>query len=133
MKYILLMQFAMAAWKEGNIGNWASEDIQANVDYLRRFNKDLVESGEFVVTEGLGGPEGLRVVRAGDGGTPIVSDGPFPESKEFLAGYYIVDVESAERAYALAARLSAMPGQGGVPSNIPIEVRAVMGIRSADW
>ena len=55
-----------------------------------------------------------------------MTDGPFPEAKEFLAGYWIVDVESTERAYAIAARASAAPGQGGEPLNMPIEVRQVM-------
>jgi hypothetical protein len=133
MKYVLLMQFSISGWKQGNTGTWKSEEIKANIDFLRRFNKELEDSGEFVGTEGLGGPEGIRVVRAKKDGTPAVTDGPFPESKEFLAGYYIVDVESEARAFALAARLSSMPGAGGLPSNIPIEVRAVMENRSDDW
>jgi hypothetical protein len=65
------------------------------------------------------------VVRAGKDGEPI-TDGVFPESKEFLAGYWMIDVESAERAYAIAARVSAVPGPGGIPSNMPIEVRQLM-------
>ena len=66
------------------------------------------------------------MVRAGKGGAPEVTDGPFAEAKEFLAGYWIVDVESPQQAYAIAARASAAPGPGGVPLNIPIEVRQVM-------
>ena len=65
------------------------------------------------------------MVRAGKDGAPI-TDGVFPESKEFLAGYWIVDVESPERAYAIAARASAAPGPAGLPMNMPIEVRQVM-------
>ena len=76
--------------------------------------------------EGLGGPEQMKIVRAKKDGTPALTDGPFPESKEFLAGYWIIDVESPERAYEIAARLSAIPGPGAVPANIPIEVRPVM-------
>lgn len=133
MKYVLLMQFSISGWKQGNTGTWKSEDIKANIDFLQRFNAELQDSGEFVDTVGLGGPEGIRVVRAKKDGVPAITDGPFPESKEFLAGYYLVDVESEARAFALAARLSAMPGPGGLPSNIPIEVRAVMENRSDDW
>jgi hypothetical protein len=133
MKYILMMQFSLAEWKAGNMGTWPPEDIKANIDFLRRFHKDLADAGEMVGTEGLGGPEGMKVVRAKKDGTPAVTDGPFPESKEFLAGYWIVDVDSPERACEIAARLSALPGRGGVPANIPIEVRPVMGTQSGDW
>ena len=66
------------------------------------------------------------MVRAGKDGAPEVTDGVFPEAKEFLAGYWIVDVESPERAYEIAARASAAPGPGGAPMNMPIEVRQVM-------
>jgi hypothetical protein len=64
-------------------------------------------------------------VRAGKDGAPV-TDGVFPEAKEFLAGYWIVDVEGPEQAYAVAARASAAPGPGGSPMNMPIEVRQVM-------
>ena len=92
---------------------------------MRAFSKELKESGHFVATEGLGFPNEARVVRAGRNGEPV-TDGVFPESKEFLAGYWIVDVESAEQAYQIAARASAAPGPGGTPAKIPIEVRQVM-------
>jgi hypothetical protein len=74
---------------------------------------------------GLAVPDQAKVVRAAKDGEPI-TDGVFPESKEFLAGYWMIDVESAERAYAIAARVSAVPGPGGIPSNMPIEVRQIM-------
>jgi hypothetical protein len=74
----------------------------------------------------LAPPGQARIVRAGSQGKPDVTDGPFAETKEFLAGYWIVDVESAEQAYAIAARASAAPGPGGKPLNMPIEVREVM-------
>ena len=74
---------------------------------MKRFSKELGDSGELVAAEGLAGPNEARVVRAGKGGEPEVTDGPFAEAKEFLAGYWIVDVESTERAYAIAARASA--------------------------
>jgi hypothetical protein len=133
MKYLLMMQFSIKGWAEGNLGTWPAEDMRANVEYLRRLNAELEEAGELVSTEGLGGPEGIRVVRAQNDGKPAVTDGPFPESKEFLAGYYIVDVENEDRAYEIAARLSALPGRGGTSANIPIEVRAIMDNRGGDW
>jgi hypothetical protein len=78
-----------------------------------------------VSAEGLAGPEQAKIVRAGKDGAPI-TDGVFPEAKEFLAGYWIVDVETTERAYAIAAQASAAPGPGGRPMNMAIEVRQVM-------
>ena len=126
MKYVLLMQFSIAGWKAGTPSTWQPEDIKANIDFVGRFNKELADAGELVGCEGLGGPEQMKVVRAQTDGTRAVTDGPFPESKEFLAGYWIIDVESPERAFEIAGRLSAIPGPGAAPSNIPIEVRPVM-------
>jgi hypothetical protein len=91
---------------------------------MRRLNKELQDSGEWVFAEGLSFPDQAKLVRAGKDGTPI-TDGIFPEGKEFLAGFWIVNVESPERAYAIAARASAAPGPGGAPLNMPIEVRPV--------
>jgi hypothetical protein len=70
-------------------------------------------------------PGQAKLVRAGKDRRPI-TDGVFPESKEFLAGYWIVDVDSPERAYQIAAEASAAPGKGGEPLYMPIEVREVM-------
>ena len=93
---------------------------------MKRFNKELQQSGEFVLAEGLAGPEQALIVRAKKSGEPEVTDGPYPEAKEFLAGFWIIECETKERAYALAARASAAPGKGGAPLQIPIEVRQVM-------
>jgi hypothetical protein len=108
------------------IGLGPPADVKAHMEFLHRFNEELKNAGEFVRTEGLGGPEQMKIVRAGKDGRPAVTDGPFPESKEVLAGYWIVDVETPERAYQLAARASAGPGPGGAPLNMPIEVHPVM-------
>ena len=126
MKYILMMQFPLGDWKTKRMELWPPQDAKAHIDFLRRFNKELRDAGEFVRTEGLGGPEQMKVVRAQRDGTPAITDGPFPESKEVLAGYWIIDVETPQRAYELAARASAAPGPGGAPLNMPIEVRPVM-------
>jgi hypothetical protein len=93
---------------------------------MHRLNKDLIDRGEFVAGEGLTPPGQARVVRANRNGTPAVTDGPFPEAKEFLAGFWIVEVDRAERAYEIAARISTAPGPGGTPLIIPVEVRQVM-------
>jgi hypothetical protein len=89
---------------------------------LTSINKELTGSGEFVATQGLAEPSEAKMVRGEKNGIPV-TDGVFPESKEFLLGYWIVDVASSERAYAIAARISSAPGPGGVPTNMPIEVR----------
>jgi hypothetical protein len=93
---------------------------------MKDFCKELAAAGELVSVEGLASPEHAKIVRADGGGAPEVTDGPFAEAKEFLAGYWIVDVESPRRVYELAAHASAAPGQGGVPLNMNIEVREVM-------
>ena len=126
MKYILMMQFPLGDWKTKRMELWPPQDAKAHMDFLRRFNRELNDAGEFVRTEGLGGPEQMKVVHAQKDGTPAITDGPFPESKEVLAGYWIIDVETPQRAYELAARASAAPGPGGVPLNMPIEVHPVM-------
>ena len=120
MKYILLM----SGTKAGVDGYhaWSQKDVQAHMAVLRRINQELTESGEFVATQGLAGPAEAKVVRGEKNGVPV-TDGIFPESKEFLLGYWIVDVANSERAYAIAARIAAAPGPGGVPTNMPIEVR----------
>lgn len=126
MKYILMMQFPLGDWKTKRMELWPPQDARAHIDFLRRFNKELRDAGEFVRTEGLGGPEQMKIVHAQKNGTPAITDGPFPESKEVLAGYWIIDVETPQRAYELAARASAAPGPGGMPLNMPIEVHPVM-------
>ncbi len=126
MKYILMMQFPLSSWKTQRLDLWSKQDQQRHFDFLKRFNQELMDAGEFVRTEGLGGPEQMKIVRAAKGGSPAITDGPFPESKEVLAGYWAIDVETPERAYELAARASAAPGVGGKPLDMPIEVHPVM-------
>ena len=123
MKYMLMMN----APGKGpyQIGSWPKADIQAHIGHMIALNKKLRAAGEFVVAEGLTGPDQAKLIRAGADGAPI-TDGVFPESKEFLAGYWIVDVESPARAYEIAAEASAAPGPGGAPMNMAIEVREVM-------
>lgn len=123
MKYMLMMNAKGGAAYE--IMKWPKQDIQAHIGFMVNFSKKLDQSGELVSAEGLAGPDQAKLIRAGKNGAPV-TDGVFPESKEFLAGYWIVDVESPERAYQIAAQASAAPGPGGAPLNMPIEVRQVM-------
>jgi hypothetical protein len=125
MKYILMMNAMTAGELYAGVAGWQTSDIQQHMVFMKNLTKSLVESGELVSTEGLALPDQARIVRAGKNGAPI-TDGVFPESKEFLAGYWIVDVDTPERAYQIAARASAAPGPGGTPLNMPIEVRQVM-------
>jgi hypothetical protein len=123
MKYLLMMNTPTGGPYQ--IASWPKQDINAHIGFMMNFAKKLTASGELVGAEGLAGPDQAKLVRAGKDGKPI-TDGPFPETKEFLAGYWIVDVESPERAYAIAAEASAAPGPGGTPLNLGIEVRQIM-------
>ena len=125
MKYMLMMN-APRGTGDWNISDWSADDVKAHMAFMHRLNKELQREGVFVGVEGLAPPGGARVVHADKDGKPVVTDGPFPEAKEFLAGYWIVDVETPEQAHAIAARASAAPGPRGVPLNMPIEVREVM-------
>lgn len=127
MKFILMMTGTKADWNEYT--KWSKEDLERNVAFMRAFSSQLKEEGVFVATEGLGWPDQARVVRGDEDGMPV-TDGVFPESKEFLAGYWIIDVESPQEAYRIAARASVAPGRGGKPGRMPIEVRQVMGSHS---
>ncbi|MQY05422.1 YciI family protein [Actinomadura macrotermitis] len=125
MKYMLLMQFGPDSGIPA-MDTWSQDEIKAHIGFMHEANERLVADGEFVDAQGLADPAQAKVVRAGDGGAPVVTDGPFAETKEFLVGYWIVDVDSPGRAVELAARHSAAPGPGGKPLNMPIEVRQVM-------
>ncbi|MGH9735174.1 MAG: YciI family protein [Candidatus Acidiferrales bacterium] len=125
MKYILMMNTMKQGQEQQGILSWPKHDIDAHIAHMIKLNQDLAASGEFVSGEGLTFPDQAKRVRAGNDGMPI-TDGVFPESKEFLAGYWIVDVPTSERAYAIAARASAAPGPGGKPLNMWIEVRPIM-------
>jgi hypothetical protein len=125
MKYMLMMH-APRETGDYQINKWSPEDFKAHMAFMHSLNKELSEAGERVGAEGLAAPGEARVVRAGKNGAPAVTDGPFPEAKEFLAGYWIVEVDRPERAYEIAAKASAAPGPGGAPLNMPIEVRQVM-------
>ena len=122
MKYILMMTGTKADFDWYT--KWPKEDLQAHFASMRAISKELKDSGMFVATEGLAFPDQAKIVRAGSDGAPI-TDGVFPEAKEFLAGYWIVDVDSPEEAYRIAARASAAPGCKD-RGNQPIEVRQLL-------
>jgi hypothetical protein len=130
-KFMLLQNYEGGVCAEP-MTSWDPVDIEAHIDFQQALNAELLNSGELVDAQGLASPE-LATFVTSDGKTaPVVTDGPFPEAKELLAGYRMVDVESQARAIEIAARASAAPGPGGVPMQLPIEVRQVMGAPGGD-
>ena len=132
MKYMLLMQFSAAGADFPSIDTWTPEEIAAHIGFMREVDGKLTAAGELVQAEGLGGPQQARIVRAGEGGAPVVTEGPFAETKEFLAGWWIVDCDTPQRATEIAAYISTAPGPGGRPLRMPIEVHPVMSAPSQE-
>ena len=130
-RYLLAVNFTSGA-DETPMEEWKPEEITAHLDYYRALHKELVESGELVESEILAPPDLAKIVASDGVSAPVVTDGPFQEFKEWLAGFQVFDVESEERAIEIAARLSAVPGPGGVPTQQPIQVRRVMDDRIND-
>ena len=124
MKYMLMMN-APRGSGDYAVNKWSPDELKAHVGFMHALNKELKSAGELVGAEGLASPGEAKLVRVGKNGQPA-TDGVFPETKEYLAGFWIVDVESAERAYEIAAKVSSAPGPGGKPLIIAVEVRQVM-------
>jgi hypothetical protein len=131
-KFLLLQSYDGGEGCQLPMTEWAPGDIKAHIDFQHALNAELISTGELVDAQGLAGPELAKIVTFAGVGAPVVTDGPFLESKEFLAGYRMVDVESEARAIEIAARASAAPGPDGVPVQQPIEVRQVMGAPATD-
>jgi hypothetical protein len=123
MKYMLLMNYAAGV---PPATEWAPDDVKASGAHMGAIWEELAARGELVGAEGLTGPDAAKIVTHDGSGPPVVTDGPFPESKEFLVGYWLINVESEERAIEIAARTSAAPGPGGTPTAREIQVRPVM-------
>jgi len=126
MRFMLLQNYGPAESDCAPMTEWSPEDIRAHIEFQQALNAELAELGELVDAQGLAGPELAKFVVSDGISAPVITDGPYPESKELLAGYRLVDVESAERAVEIAARASAAPGPDGVPIRQPIEVREVL-------
>src|SRR5262245_39611608 len=127
MKYMLLMHHGNHGGGDcPPITEWPPNDVQAHIAFMIHLNQELSAAGEFVLAEGLAWPNEAKVV-VSKGGAPTITDGPFPETKEFLAGFWIVDVPTEKRAIEIATRASAAPGPMGKPFGIAIELRQVMG------
>jgi hypothetical protein len=122
MKYMLLMHSNKRDWDDMP-NTWSREDIGVMVKYMHELDSDLADAGELVESRGLAGPDQMTTLRAQDDGEPIITDGPFTETKEVLAGYWVVDVASEERIREIALRISRTPGPGGRPVNQAVEIR----------
>jgi hypothetical protein len=131
-RYMILQNYEGGAGCDIPMDQWPPQDVTAHIAYQVTMNEELTKSGELVEALGLAGPDLAKVVVADGLSAPVVTDGPFLEAKEFLAGYRIVDVESLDRAVEIAARTSAAPGPAGKPIMQPVEVRPVLGVPATD-
>ena len=126
MRFMLLQNYGPGDSGCPPMAEWPPGDIKAHIEFQNALNEELLDRGELVDAQGLTGPDQARFVVWDGAGAPVVTDGPFPESKELLAGYRVVDVETLDRALEIAAQVSAAPGIGGAPVRQAIEVREVM-------
>lgn len=126
MRYMLLQNYGGVEADIQPMTEWSPEDVRAHIDFQQALNDELTRRGELVEAQGLAGPDQARFVVSDGSGAPVVTDGPYAEARELLAGYRLVDVDSLDRAIEIAARTSAAPGPDGVPIRQRIEVREVM-------
>ena len=124
-KYVLIVNFQPGVC-DAPMEEWKPEEVTAHLDYYRALHRALVASGELVESEVLAPPNLAKIVTSDGRGSTVVTDGPFQEFKEWVAGYQIVEVDSEERALEIAAKISAVPGPDGVPIQQPIHVRLIM-------
>jgi hypothetical protein len=122
MKFMVQMNVKHGPYQ---MEGWSPDDVTRMMGFMHDLNAGVKAAGQLVAAEGLVSPDHARLVTAREDGSPSVTDGPFAESKEFIAGYWIIDVKDADEAYRFAARVSACPGPGGKPLNMPVEVRQV--------
>ena len=127
MRFMLLQNYGEVESHCEPMTEWAPADVKAHIEFQQALNKELAELGELVDAQGLAGPDQAKFVVSDGSGAPVITDGPYPESKELLAGYRLIDVDSEARALEIASRASAAPGPKGVPIQQPIEVRQVLG------
>ena len=126
MRFMLLQNYGPAESGCPPMTEWSPADVRAHIEFQQALNTELAGLGELVDAQGLAGPDEARFVISDGASAPVITDGPYPESKELLAGYRLVDVDSAARAIEIAAQASAAPGPNGAPILQPIEVRQVL-------
>ncbi len=126
MKYMLMMNGR--ADDVMSVADWSPDDFARHIQFMKDLNAELTANGELVDAQGLAMPDQAVIVTVDADSAPVVTDGPFAEAKEFLIGYWIVEVDSRERALEIAGAISAAPGPGNKPLPVPVEVRQVMGL-----
>jgi hypothetical protein len=126
MRFMLLQNYGEVESNCPPMTEWAPEDVKAHIEFQQTFNRELVDRGELVDAQGLASPDQAKFVVSDGASAPVVTDGPYPESKELLAGYRVVDVDTLDRAVEIAALASAAPGYRGTPIRQPIEVRQIL-------
>lgn len=131
MRYMLMMNMPPKN-SEYRHDEWAPDAWKNHMAFMHALNQELKDAGEFVGVYALTAPTNARLVKAGTNGLPATTDGPFAETKEFLAGFWIVDVEGDARALAIAEKVSTAPGPDGAPLLMEVEVREVMTIRAPE-
>ena len=131
MKYLVMVQGTQADY-EAMRGNgseqapaWSEKDMQAMFAFMQSVNDDLAESGELVDGQGLADPAQTRYVTADKDGRPVITDGPYGETKEMLAGYWVLDCESLDRVTEIAARVARCPVPEGT-RDYPVVIRQIM-------
>jgi hypothetical protein len=131
MKYLVMVQGTQADYEamrgraSANSPAWSEEELQAMFAYMGAINDDLSETGEFVDGQGLAEPAQTRHVTLGDDGKAVITDGPYSETKELLAGYWVLECESLERVTEIAERVARCPQPAGTP-DYPVVIRPIM-------
>jgi hypothetical protein len=132
VKYLIMMTYS----SDDGVpppDEWTPDDVKASWAHMQQIHEELSEAGELLAAEGLAGRDTAKFVTSDGVNAPVITDGVYPEAKEFLAGFWMVDVDSEERAIEIAARTSAAPGPGGKPTQKRIEVRRIMDAPAPEW
>jgi hypothetical protein len=129
MKYLIMMTHS----PDDPVQEWTGDDVKASWAHMQQLHQEMSQAGELLAAEKLAGPEATKIVTSDGAGAPVVTDGIYPESKELLAGFWMVEVDGEQRAIEIAARTSAAPGPGGTPSRKPIVVRPIMDAPPPEW
>jgi hypothetical protein len=127
MRFMLLQNYGEVVSGCPSMDQWSPADIRAHIVFQQTMNQELNHTGELVDAQGLAGPDQAKFVVWDGASAPVITDGPYSESKELLAGYRIIDVDSWDRALEIAAQASAAPAMNGEAIQQPIEVRQIMG------
>jgi hypothetical protein len=129
MKYLIMMTRS----PDDPVQEMTPEDVKASWAHMQQIHQEMSDAGELLAAEQLAGPEATKIVTADGRTAPVVTDGVYPEAKELLAGFWMVDVDNEQRAIEIAARTSAAPGPGGAPTRKPIVVRPIMDAPPPEW